>query len=399
MLRCKLLRQLIVVNILLSLMPTASAQTIAPNPAAITFVLPQDLKFEGAPGEKRAKLYGDPEKPGPYAIIYQWEPGHNSKPHTHAVDRFGYVISGTWWMSSASTEDKSTLYPVPAGSFVTHKAGQVHWDGGVDNTALVLVTGVGPIQTTRLSQSAKVEAQQREIIVGSPGFMYNGGLDIITKGFQEETGIKVTVKPGGMEQVMGYALEGSADAVFLPADHMDEITAKGAIKPGTRKRVGRSYQGLAVRKGGKVPDISTQEKFIATLESANLVLHSRCEETAAPGTTGCTRTARMITQMLARPEFAKVKSAPSAYGEGGAALARNEGDMAIQNISQIVLWDNLVVVGPVPDEFAMYMDGVAAVPSKAQNPTMGHQFIEYATQKGNFPIWWSRGVDPRKGRE
>jgi quercetin dioxygenase-like cupin family protein/ABC-type molybdate transport system substrate-binding protein len=391
-------------SILSSLVSAASAQTIpaVPNPAAISFVLPQDLEFEGAPGEKRAKLYGDPEKEGPYAIIYKWEPGHNSKPHTHAVDRFGYVISGTWWMSSAAIEDKSTLYPVTAGSFVTHKAGQVHWDGGVDNTALVLVTGIGPIQTTRVPQPSvgrPVEAQQREIVVGTPGFMYNGGLDIIAKGFQEETGIKVTVKPGGMERVMGYALDGSADAVFLPADHMDEIAAKGAIKAGTRKRVGRSYQGLAVRKGDKVPDISTKEKFIGTLESANLVLHSRCQDTAAPGTTGCTRTARMITEMLARPEFAKVKSAPSAYGEGGAALARNEGDMAIQNISQIVIWDNLVVVGPVPEEFAMYMDGVAAVPSKSKSPTAGQQFIEYATQKGNFAIWWSRGVDPRKGRE
>lgn len=126
-----------------------------PNPAAIGFVLPQDLKFEGAPGQTRAKLYGDPEKPGPYGIIYKWEPGHHSKPHTHAIDRFGYVISGTWWMSGASVEDTATLYPVPAGSFVTHKAGQVHWDGAVDTTALVLVTGIGPIQTTRLPQPAK----------------------------------------------------------------------------------------------------------------------------------------------------------------------------------------------------------------------------------------------------
>jgi len=47
----------------------------------------------------------------------------------------------------------------------------------------------------------------------------------------------------------------------------------------------------------------------------------------------------------------------------------------------------------------MYMDGVAAMPRKAKDPTVGRQFIEYATQKGTFAIWWSRGVDPRKGRE
>lgn len=128
----------------------SAAGAIKPTKDAIAFVLPQDIKFEGAPGETRAKLHGDPEKPGPYAILYKWEPGHHSKPHFHSVDRMGYVISGTWWMSDARTEDRTTLYPVPAGSFVTHKAGKVHWDGAVDTTALVLVTGVGPINTTRL---------------------------------------------------------------------------------------------------------------------------------------------------------------------------------------------------------------------------------------------------------
>lgn len=121
-----------------------------PDSKAITFVSPADLKFEGMPGETRAKLYGDPEQPGPYAIMYKWEPGHNSKPHTHSVDRFGYVVSGTWWMSSSTSEDKSTLYPMRAGTAVTHKANQIHWDGAVDTVAYVLVTGMGPINTKRL---------------------------------------------------------------------------------------------------------------------------------------------------------------------------------------------------------------------------------------------------------
>jgi molybdate transport system substrate-binding protein len=176
---------------------------------------------------------------------------------------------------------------------------------------------------------------------------------------------------------------------------MDEIAAKGAIKPATRKRVGRSYQGLANRKGDAIPDISTKEKFIAVMEKANRVMHSRCQGT--PGGAGCSQTSYMISSLFDRPEMAKVKHAPSPYGEGGDALARNEGDMAIQNISQIYKWDNLQLVGPVPEEFGLYLDGVAAVTSKGKNPALGQQFIDYATQKGTFPIWYSRGVDPRKG--
>lgn len=242
-------------------------------------------------------------------------------------------------------------------------------------------------------------AQQRILTIATPGFLYNGGLDIIAKGFEEETRIRTLIRYGGMRQVMDDAADGSADVIFLPADLMDEAAAKGSIKSGSRTRVGRAYQGLAVRKGSRIPDISSKEKFVVALESANLVLHSRCDEAVVPGKEGCTRTARMITDMLKRPEFAKVKSAPSAYGEGGAALARNEGDMAIQNISQIVMWDNLQVVGPVPEDYGMYMDGVAALSSKANNAADGARFIKYATQSGTFPIWWSRGVDTRKGRQ
>jgi len=254
---------------------------------------------------------------------------------------------------------------------------------------------IGLAAATAFAFAAPAGAQTtaREVIVGTPGFTNVGGLEIITKAFEAETGIKVTVKGGGMDDVKKLASDGAADAVFLPADEMDQV--KDAIKAGSRKRIGRSYQGLAVMKGAKVPDISTKEKFIAVLKSANRVMHSRCNGT--PGGAGCTRTAYMLSSLFDLPELAGVKHAPSPYGEGGDALARGEGDMAVQNISQIMKWDNLVVVGPIPEEFGRYLDGVAAVPSKAAHQDLGQQFITYATQPGTFAIWYSRGIDPRKG--
>src|SRR5579872_503309 len=115
---------------------------------------------------------------------------------------------------------------------------------------LAVMAGVAAV--TALAFTVPAAAQTREVIVGTPGFTNNGGLDIITKAFEAETGIKVIVKGGGMDDVKKMATDGAADAVFLPADEMDQV--KGDIKAGTRKRVGRSYQGLAVVKGQKVPD-------------------------------------------------------------------------------------------------------------------------------------------------
>src|SRR5262249_44675904 len=186
------------------------------------------------------------------------------------------------------------------------------------------LAAAGVAAVTALAFTAPAGAQTREVIVGTPGFTNNGGLDIITKAFEAETGIKVTVKSGGMDDIKKMATDGTADAVFLPADEMDLV--KGDIKAGTRKRIGPAYHGLAVMKGAKIPDISTKEKFIAALKSANRVMHSRCN--GQPGGPGCTKTSYMLSSLFDLPEMAGVKHAASPYGEGGDALARGEGDMA-----------------------------------------------------------------------
>jgi ABC-type molybdate transport system substrate-binding protein len=234
------------------------------------------------------------------------------------------------------------------------------------------------------------QAQVREITVVTPAFVWNSGLDVFGPAFTAQTGIKVNLQVISMDRVVERAVKGDpADLVFMPPALMAEVEKAGGVRAGSRRKIGRSFIGLAVRKGDKVPDISTVPKLVAALESANLVLHSN------PSTGSMS--AKMISDMLARPEFARVRRQPSPYGEGGAALARNEGDMAIQNICQILLWSNLQVVGPLPEELGMHMDAVGAVSSRSANPEAARQFLDYITQPGTFPLWFSRGLDPRKG--
>jgi hypothetical protein len=123
-----------------------------PDPSHIPFTLPKDIKWTGSNGEYTAMLFGDPNKPGIYGQLIRWEPGHNSKPHFHSQDRFVYVVSGTWWVSSSTHYDTSKMYPVPAGSKTEDVKNTVHWDGAKPATgpALLLLVGEGPMHTTRL---------------------------------------------------------------------------------------------------------------------------------------------------------------------------------------------------------------------------------------------------------
>lgn len=119
-----------------------------PDPGHIAFTLPQNIKWKKSAALEQAVIFGDPSKPGLYGLLLRWKAGHFSRPHFHNTDRYAYVISGTWWVSSSDTFDPSKAYPMPAGSVVTDLAGKVHWDGAKNTDALLELVGMGPVTTT-----------------------------------------------------------------------------------------------------------------------------------------------------------------------------------------------------------------------------------------------------------
>lgn len=139
---------------LMTTTPVSGAETTKsaelPNPEHIRLLSLNDVQWVGDERVKRATLFGDPSKPGVYGILYKWEPGHYSDPHFHNSDRFAFVISGKWWNSSKDVKDIASTYPVPAGTFVQHVSGKTHWDGAKDEPAILLMVGMGPVDTVRV---------------------------------------------------------------------------------------------------------------------------------------------------------------------------------------------------------------------------------------------------------
>ena len=126
------------------------------NPAAITIKMPSDIKWRdplGVSGVNQAILNGDPTKPGLYVVMNKFKPGNFSKPHFHPNDRFITVVSGTWWVGTGNKWDKDATVPLKAGSFVTHTAKQVHYDGAKDEEAVLLIVGEGPGTLTLVDEA------------------------------------------------------------------------------------------------------------------------------------------------------------------------------------------------------------------------------------------------------
>jgi len=126
---------------------TASAEL---DPKAVVYKLPAEIPWKASAngGSETAVLVGDPAKPGLYVVLTKWKPNNNSRPHSHPNDRFITVLSGTWWVNTGANYDPAGFKPIPAGSFVTHYANEVHYDGARDGEVILQIVGIGPATST-----------------------------------------------------------------------------------------------------------------------------------------------------------------------------------------------------------------------------------------------------------
>ena len=133
-----------------------------PDPTHIPTVLPKDITWTGQEGRQQMGiLFGDPNKPGLYGVVYKWYPGNFSQPHFHDQERYAYVISGTGWVSTSNVYDEKTSYPVHAGTVAIDTANTVHWDGarvGEKEPAVLVLVGMGPVKTVQVDENGKPKA-------------------------------------------------------------------------------------------------------------------------------------------------------------------------------------------------------------------------------------------------
>ena len=243
-----------------------------------------------------------------------------------------------------------------------------------------------------LALAAPAAAQTTTIKIITPAVTANAGLRDLAMGIEKEQGIKVEIQVLNMAKMMDELKGGNppADIVFLPVALMDQAQTDKNIAAGSRTMIGRVRIGLAVHKGDPTPDISTINRLAAVLKAADSVMYSNPQSGSME--------ARIIDGMLnAHPEFAGVKRKISMNGEGGQAVARGEGQMALQLICEIVNHpDTLTNVGPVPDSLGAYIDSAAAITARAPHPKEAAQFLKYATQPGTYSLWLGKGLERMK---
>jgi molybdate transport system substrate-binding protein len=229
-------------------------------------------------------------------------------------------------------------------------------------------------------------ASAADIHVLMPPLIANAGFKELSADFTKATGTAMTTKVaelGTMRETIKTAAP-APDVIFLPSEQMDALDKEGGLKPGSHTELGRVEIGLGVRPGAPHPDISTVAKLAAVLKAAKSVVYTNPK--------GGSLQARIIDDLLNRPEFAGVNKMYSTQGNGAAALARGDAEMALQLQCELIGHEGLEVVGPLPPELNASIDTATAVPVNAPNADDGLAFVRFMARPEAEPVWKSHGL-------
>lgn len=111
---------------------------------------PEDLSWGAAPGlppgAEIAVLYGDPSKPGPFAIRLKFPAGYQVATHSHPTDELITFLSGKSRMAFGEEAGEADASEMQPGAFMVLPAGAWHslW---VDGETIVEMHSTGPFDT------------------------------------------------------------------------------------------------------------------------------------------------------------------------------------------------------------------------------------------------------------
>jgi hypothetical protein len=124
------------------------------DPSASTIMLPDEIQWIDNGSHSIAALHGYANQPGLFVEMLTLRKGFSfTPPHIHPTTLYTYVMSGTWWIGTGAKYDPASLtVPLKAGTFVTHFANGVHWDGAKDEDVQLLIIGEGPVVSMRVQE-------------------------------------------------------------------------------------------------------------------------------------------------------------------------------------------------------------------------------------------------------
>ena len=204
--------------------------------------------------------------------------------------------------------------------------------------------------------------------------------------FEKVTGHRVQVIWDGTLNIKKRIGSGEvADLVILPAADVDDLIASGGLTPGSRIDLAKSIIGVAVRSGLAKPDVSTSEKLKGVLLAAKSIVISS-------GPSGVYLLELLEKQGILGMLRPRIKQLPSGQSVGE-ALARGEGDLGFQQVSELLHVSGIAYVGPLPAEIQKVTTFSGGVPKTAKDAAVAREFLTFLKSPRNVAALKKAGLE------
>jgi molybdate transport system substrate-binding protein len=205
--------------------------------------------------------------------------------------------------------------------------------------------------------------------------------------FEKETGHKITTTWVAFADIPKRLMAGEQfDVVISAARMIDDLTKENKIIAGSRVDLASSGIGVAVKSGWTKPDISTADAFKRTVLAAKSIAYSS-------GASGVYLIDLFQRMGIAEQIKAKSKQIPSATPIG-AVVASGEAEIGFQQVSELIAFPGVDLVGPLPTEIQRYTVFSAAIPASSRQPDAAKALMSYLTSAAANRAYKTMGMEP-----
>ncbi len=178
-----------------------------------------------------------------------------------------------------------------------------------------------------------------------------------------------------------------ADVVIATVETVDRLIDSGLAQRASRIEVVDSPIGIAVLAGAAHPDISNRDRLIESLLAARSVAWS---EAGASGVFFA-----QLLQQLGIDSALRVRGTVIPAGFTAEQLVQGKADLAVQQISELLMVQGIEIVGPLPPETQQPISLSAAVLTEAAQPKVAAAFLAWLKSPPVTEIFSQFGLQRR----
>ena len=215
-------------------------------------------------------------------------------------------------------------------------------------------------------------------------------VEALTEAFAGRTGHAVALDFGTVGALEEKVAAGKrADVLVLSVPAIEKLEKSGALVPGSRTAVARTFIAVCVRAGTPKPDISTPAAFERSLRGARRIALS---DPAVGGSAGI-----YLVGLFERLKLTDTVAAKGLLQKSGVEVAKRvvegKADLGLTLSGEIASVPGAAIAGPLPPPLGNNTTYCAAIAAASSEQAVAKDFIAALTTPATRTTWTAAGFE------